>query len=127
MLVLTFADWLFEQREDLLDVPVHVDSDVVLAATAGSAQLGGECHPARTERDVHDVAKLVLERVVVVEELGDEREGDLAEAWVVGGVRWLSSSRLEMIFLKSFLLREAKISSWFFLLTTMWLSAPTRT
>lgn len=34
---------------------------------------------------------------------------------------WFSSSRLEMIFLKSFLLRDAKIYYWFFLLTTMWL------
>lgn len=32
-----------------------------------------------------------------------------------------SSSRLEIIFLKSFLLSEANIYSWFFLLTTMWL------
>jgi hypothetical protein len=113
----TFANGFFEQCKHLLDVPVGL-GHAVLARTA---KFSVEGHSSGDEGDIHDVAKLLLEAGVVIEQLGDESQGDLPESCLSSDIRCPSSSRLDMIFLKSFLLREAKISSWFLRLTTIWL------
>ena len=84
-------------------------------------------YSARYDGNVHDITEFLLEGGIVMQQLRDERKRYFSKLYVWPRVLWLSSSRLDIIFLKSFLLREAKISSWFFLLTTMWLNVGERT